>query len=157
MTNSLGSLSKLLFSTTAGLDLTPTPASFHQEKGKKKARQRAKPLSAKQFSPPLCSSYGEPKKLDPNKCFIDFLAPLSSSFVVQSLRVGEPLPTTTSPLRGWGHGPGAATPSHFLQRLQRPTSGTPHTSPATAGPQARTAGASQPATGRTGATKQPWR
>lgn len=41
MTNPLCSPDKLPFSTTTGLDLTPTPAAFHQ-KNKKKQKKREK-------------------------------------------------------------------------------------------------------------------
>lgn len=45
-----------------------------------------------------------------------FFPSLPSSFVVQSLRVGDPLPATTSLLIGLGCSLGEATPSHFLQQ-----------------------------------------
>lgn len=93
MTNPLCSPDKLPFSTTTGLDLTPTPAAFHQ-KNKKKQKKREKKKKgllvssaslAERSSPLLRSSYGEPNKLDADKCccffFFFFFFSLSSSFV----------------------------------------------------------------------------
>lgn len=112
MTNSLCSPSKLLFSTSAGLELTPVPASFHQQEKKGSLVSKAPLLP--------CSSmpHGEPNQLDPNKCL--FFPPPPFSFVVQSLQVGDPLPATTSFRKGLGCSPGDATPSHFLQQAPEP-------------------------------------
>lgn len=73
MTNSLCSQGKVLFSTTAGLDLTPTPASFHQEKKKGSLVSEAS-LSKVIFLSPVLkyTPHGEPNKLDPNKCGLVF-------------------------------------------------------------------------------------